>query len=72
LIRNSADYKQQVIALDVTNRIAAGKPPLPITGFKYVGLERSHLWGMTTLCHRHAAGELFKEFGLRRLTPCWT
>ncbi|AFP32032.1 MAG: transketolase [Marinobacter psychrophilus] len=57
----SADYKQQVLPLDVTNRIAV-EASIADYWFKYVGLD-GRIVGMTTFGESAPAGELFKEFG---------
>ena len=57
----SADYKQQVLPLDVTNRIAV-EAAIADYWFKYVGLD-GRIVGMTTFGESAPAGELFKEFG---------
>ncbi|MEH6355136.1 MAG: transketolase [Marinobacter sp.] len=57
----SADYKQQVLPLEVTNRIAV-EASIADYWFKYVGLD-GRIVGMTTFGESAPAGELFKEFG---------
>ena len=57
----SADYKQQVLPLDVTNRIAV-EASIADYWYKYVGLD-GRIVGMTTFGESAPAGELFKEFG---------
>jgi len=57
----SADYKQQVLPLDVTNRIAV-EASIADYWYKYVGLD-GRIIGMTTFGESAPAGELFKEFG---------
>jgi transketolase len=57
----SADYKQQVLPLEVTNRIAV-EAAIADYWFKYVGLD-GRIVGMTTFGESAPAGELFKEFG---------
>ena len=57
----SAEYKQQVLPLDVTNRIAI-EAGIADYWYKYVGLD-GRIIGMTTFGESAPAGELFKEFG---------
>jgi len=57
----SADYKQQVLPLDVTNRIAV-EASIADYWYKYVGLD-GRIVGMTTFGESAPAGDLFKEFG---------
>lgn len=57
----SAEYKQQVLPLEVTNRIAI-EASIADYWYKYVGLD-GRIVGMTTFGESAPAGELFKEFG---------
>ena len=57
----SAEYKQQVLPLEVTNRIAI-EAAIADYWYKYVGLD-GRIVGMTTFGESAPAGELFKEFG---------
>lgn len=57
----SAEYKQQVLPLEVTNRIAI-EAGIADYWYKYVGLD-GRVVGMTTFGESAPAGELFKEFG---------
>ena len=57
----SAKYKQQVLPLDVTNRIAV-EAGIEDYWYKYVGLD-GRVVGMTSFGESAPAGELFKEFG---------
>ncbi|AZT84955.1 transketolase [Marinobacter sp. NP-4(2019)] len=57
----SAEYKQQVLPLEVTNRIAI-EAAIADYWYKYVGLD-GRVVGMTTFGESAPAGELFKEFG---------
>jgi len=57
----SAEYKQQVLPLEVTNRIAI-EASIADYWYKYVGLD-GRVVGMTTFGESAPAGELFKEFG---------
>lgn len=56
-----ADYKQSVLPLDVTNRIAIEACHEDFW-YKYVGLD-GRIIGMSTFGESAPAGELFKEFG---------
>ncbi|MCG8519886.1 transketolase [Marinobacter sp. CA1] len=57
----SADYKQQVLPLEVTNRIAI-EAAIEDYWYKYVGLD-GRVVGMSSFGESAPAGELFKEFG---------
>ncbi|WP_166253790.1 transketolase [Marinobacter salicampi] len=57
----SAKYKQQVLPLDVTNRIAV-EAGIEDYWYKYVGLD-GRIVGMSSFGESAPAGELFKEFG---------
>jgi transketolase len=57
----SAEYKQQVLPIEVGNRIAI-EAAIADYWYKYVGLE-GRVIGMTTFGESAPAGELFKEFG---------
>ncbi len=57
----SAEYKQQVLPIEVTNRIAI-EAAIADYWYKYVGLD-GRVVGMTTFGESAPAGELFKEFG---------
>ncbi|MBN7770916.1 transketolase [Marinobacter daepoensis] len=57
----SAEYKQQVLPLEVTNRIAI-EASIADYWYKYVGLD-GRVIGMTTFGESAPAGELFREFG---------
>ncbi|MDC0663610.1 transketolase [Marinobacter sp. SS21] len=57
----SADYKQQVLPLEVSNRIAI-EAAIEDYWYKYVGLD-GRVVGMSTFGESAPAGELFKEFG---------
>ncbi|MGP4845566.1 transketolase [Marinobacter sp. 1Y8] len=57
----SADYKQQVLPLDVTNRIAIEAASEDFW-YKYVGLD-GRIIGMSTFGESAPAGELFRVFG---------
>ncbi|WP_166264017.1 transketolase [Marinobacter caseinilyticus] len=57
----SANYRQQVLPLDVTNRIAI-EAAIEDYWYKYVGLD-GRVIGMSTFGESAPAGELFKEFG---------
>ncbi|MDX1755333.1 MAG: transketolase [Marinobacter sp.] len=56
-----ASYKQQVLPLEVTNRIAI-EAAIEDYWYKYVGLD-GRVVGMSTFGESAPAGELFKEFG---------
>jgi transketolase len=57
----SAQYKQKVLPLDVTNRIAI-EAAIEDYWYKYVGLD-GRVIGMSTFGESAPAGELFREFG---------
>ncbi len=57
----SAQYKQQVLPLDVTNRIAIEAASEDFW-YKYVGLD-GRIIGMSTFGESAPAGELFRVFG---------
>ena len=57
----SAAYKQEVLPLEVTNRIAV-EAAIEDYWYKYVGLD-GRVVGMSTFGESAPAGELFKEFG---------
>ncbi|MEP3167012.1 MAG: transketolase, partial [Marinobacter sp.] len=57
----SAAYKQEVLPLEVTNRIAV-EAGIEDYWYKYVGLD-GRVVGMSTFGESAPAGELFKEFG---------
>jgi transketolase len=57
----SAAYKQEVLPLEVTNRIAV-EASIVDYWYKYVGLD-GRIVGMTTFGESAPAGDLFKEFG---------
>ena len=57
----SVTAKQQVLPLEVTNRIAI-EASIADYWYKYVGLD-GRIVGMTTFGESAPAGELFKEFG---------
>ena len=57
----SADYKQQVLPLEVTNRVAI-EAAIEDYWYKYVGLD-GRVVGMSSFGESAPAGELFKEFG---------
>ncbi|NWN91074.1 transketolase [Marinobacter adhaerens] len=57
----NAEYKQQVLPIQVTNRIAI-EAAIADYWYKYVGLD-GRVVGMTTFGESAPAGELFKEFG---------
>ncbi|GGE55090.1 transketolase [Streptosporangium jomthongense] len=57
----SADYRQQVLPLEVTNRLAI-EAAIADYWYKYVGLD-GRIVGMTTFGESAPAGELFREFG---------
>ncbi|HDZ37589.1 MAG TPA: transketolase, partial [Marinobacter sp.] len=57
----SAEYKQQVLPIEVTNRMAI-EAAIADYWYKYVGLD-GRIVGMTTFGESAPAGELFKEFG---------
>lgn len=57
----SAEYKQQVLPIEVTNRIAI-EAAIADYWYKYVGLD-GRVVGMTTFGESAPAGDLFKEFG---------
>jgi len=57
----SAEYKQQVLPIEVTNRMAI-EAAIADYWYKYVGLD-GRVVGMTTFGESAPAGELFKEFG---------
>ena len=57
----SAEYKQQVLPLDVSNRIAV-EAGIADYWYKYVGLD-GRVVGMTTFGESAPAGQLFEEFG---------
>ena len=56
-----AEYKQRVLPLEVTNRIAIEAAAADFW-YKYVGLD-GRIIGMTTFGESAPAGELFREFG---------
>lgn len=57
----SAAYRQEVLPLEVTNRIAV-EAGIADYWYKYVGLD-GRIVGMTTFGESAPAGDLFKEFG---------
>ncbi len=57
----SAQYRQKVLPLDVTNRIAI-EAAIEDYWYKYVGLD-GRIVGMSTFGESAPAGELFSEFG---------
>ena len=57
----SAAYKQEVLPLEVTNRVAI-EASIADYWYKYVGLD-GRIVGMTTFGESAPAGDLFKEFG---------
>ncbi|AZR41954.1 transketolase [Marinobacter salarius] len=57
----SAAYKQEVLPLGVTNRVAV-EAAIEDYWYKYVGLD-GRVVGMSTFGESAPAGELFKEFG---------
>lgn len=57
----SAAYKQEVLPLEVTNRVAV-EAAIEDYWYKYVGLD-GRVVGMSTFGESAPAGELFKEFG---------
>lgn len=57
----SAAYKQAVLPLEVTNRVAV-EAAIEDYWYKYVGLD-GRVVGMSTFGESAPAGELFKEFG---------
>jgi transketolase len=57
----SAAYKQEVLPLEVTNRVAV-EAGIADYWYKYVGLD-GRIVGMTTFGESAPAGDLFKEFG---------
>jgi len=57
----SAAYKQEVLPLEVTNRVAV-EAGIADYWYKYVGLD-GRIMGMTTFGESAPAGDLFKEFG---------
>ncbi|MDV2080140.1 transketolase [Marinobacter xestospongiae] len=57
----SAEYKQQVLPLEVTNRVAI-EAAIEDYWYKYVGLD-GRVVGMSSFGESAPAGELFKEFG---------
>ncbi|MDF0749798.1 transketolase [Marinobacter sp. 71-i] len=57
----SAAYKQEVLPLEVTNRVAI-EAAIEDYWYKYVGLD-GRVVGMSTFGESAPAGELFKEFG---------
>jgi transketolase len=57
----SAAYKQEVLPLEVTNRVAL-EAGIADYWYKYVGLD-GRIVGMTTFGESAPAGDLFKEFG---------
>lgn len=57
----SAQYRQKVLPLDVTNRIAI-EAAIEDYWYKYVGLD-GRIVGMSTFGESAPASELFKEFG---------
>lgn len=57
----SAEYKQQVLPIEVTSRIAI-EAAIADYWYKYVGLD-GRVVGMTTFGESAPAGDLFKEFG---------
>jgi transketolase len=57
----SAQYRQTVLPLDVSNRIAI-EAAIEDYWYKYVGLD-GRIVGMSTFGESAPAGELFKEFG---------
>ena len=57
----SAQYKQKVLPLDVTNRVAI-EAAIEDYWYKYVGLD-GRVIGMSTFGESAPAGELFSEFG---------
>ncbi|MFW5823980.1 MAG: transketolase [Marinobacter sp.] len=57
----SAQYKQKVLPLDVTNRIAI-EAAIEDYWYKYVGLD-GRVIGMSSFGESAPAGELFREFG---------
>lgn len=57
----SAEYRQHVLPLEVTNRIAI-EASIADYWYKYVGLD-GRIVGMTTFGESAPAGDLFKEFG---------
>ena len=57
----SAAYKQAVLPLEVTNRVAI-EASIADYWYKYVGLD-GRIVGMTTFGESAPAGDLFKEFG---------
>ncbi|TNC82485.1 MAG: transketolase [Oleiphilus sp.] len=59
--RQSADYKQQVLPLEVTARIAV-EAGIADYWYKYVGLD-GRILGMETFGESAPAGQLFEEFG---------
>ncbi|MDI9244548.1 transketolase [Marinobacter sp. CHS3-4] len=57
----SAAYKQEVLPLEVTNRVAV-EAGIEDYWYKYVGLD-GRIVGMSTFGESAPAGDLFKEFG---------
>jgi transketolase len=57
----SAAYRQEVLPLEVTNRLAV-EAGIQDYWYKYVGLD-GRIVGMTTFGESAPAGDLFKEFG---------
>ena len=57
----SAAYRQEVLPLEVTNRVAV-EAGIADYWYKYVGLD-GRIVGMTTFGESAPAGDLFKEFG---------
>ena len=57
----SAAYKQVVLPLEVTNRVAV-EAAIEDYWYKYVGLD-GRVVGMSTFGESAPAGDLFKEFG---------
>jgi transketolase len=57
----SAAYKQEVLPLEVTNRVAV-EAGIADYWYKYVGLD-GRIVGMTTFGESAPAGDLFREFG---------
>jgi transketolase len=57
----SAAYKQEVLPLEVTNRVAI-EAGIEDYWYKYVGLD-GRIVGMSTFGESAPAGDLFKEFG---------
>ncbi|HCW88908.1 MAG TPA: transketolase, partial [Marinobacter sp.] len=57
----SAEYRQKVLPLEVTNRVVV-EASIADYWYKYVGLD-GRIVGMTTFGESAPAGDLFKEFG---------